>query len=544
MVRLLDDIRLAGILSIEPERPDNPSDPVGQLKATASWRVTAPLRRAKMVHSELRPEVASRGAALRARLLVVAPHLVGADDLASHSTLDILERLAAAVTGVGDDASLWLLLSASAGAFPEEGEFQALRRELVWARGTDVTRIVLDHAVALMDRAHTHYRAIDVCTDGIVVDVDYCATHGFTSGVQRVVREVLRRWRERDGLRLIAWDEVGLAMRDLDDDEIERVTAWHRGHARVISMRGAQAVGTTVIPWRSTVLLPEVANERYARPLAALAARSGNRVVAIGYDTIPATDGFFVSREQSQSFARYLTVIKNVDEIIAISEAAAEEFAGFAQAVAAQGLGGPAIEVLPLPEEVPGDGSAPSRPTALPLVLAVGSHEMRKNHVVIADAAEILWREGLEFILLFAGGSGPEWYSDLDDRVTELVLAGRTIAIVEGISDDELAEAYAAARVQVFVSLHEGFGLPVVESLAAGTPVITSNRGSLAEIAAAGGCVVVDPDSVGEIADALRRLLTDDAERDRLRLEIAKRPQRSWDDYARTLWQIIERGAR
>jgi len=542
MVTVLDDLRIAGILSIEPEIPAEPRDEIERLKSTSSWRLTAPLRRVRMVRSELRPGAVSRSGALRRRLLAVAPHLVDGEFAAS-STLSILRQVTAAVARAQDDARLWLLFSATAGALPDADEFAALRRALVWARDdAAAARTVLQHAVALMDRSHSHYRDIDIREREVVVDVDYCATHGFTSGVQRVVRETLRRWRSHEGLYLAAWDSEGRAMRPLTDDEIERTTAWHRGHRRIIDMQGAHGATVSVIPWRSTVLLPEVAADRFAPRLAALASHSGNRVVAIGYDTIPATDGFFVAPEQSQSFARYLTILKGVDQIVAISRAAAAEFAGFIEAVAAQGVAGPQITVLALPEEVPAEPADPAPPAEIPLVLAVGSHEIRKNHVVIADAAEILWREGLKFILLFAGGSGPEWYTDLDDRVTELVLAGRTVAIVEGISDEELAQAYAAARVQIVVSLHEGFGLPVVESLSAGTPVITSERGSMAEIAEAGGCVVVDPESVTALADAMRRLLTDDEELERLRGEIADRPRTTWNDYADRLWQVVGGG--
>ena len=91
----------------------------------------------------------------------------------------------------------------------------------------------------------------------------------------------------------------------------------------------------------------------------------------------------------------------------------------------------------------------------------------------------------------------------------------------------------------MFVSVHEGFGLPVVESLACGTPVVTTSYGSMGEIAAEGGCLVVDP--------------TDD---DRSRPRSAtcsptppcssgcaarrrERPQRTWDDYAGELWDAL-----
>lgn len=100
-------------------------------------------------------------------------------------------------------------------------------------------------------------------------------------------------------------------------------------------------------------------------------------------------------------------------------------------------------------------------------------------------------------------------------------------------------EAYAGARFTVFPSLHEGYGLPVAESLAYGTPVITSSYGSTAEIAAAGGCVLVDPRDDDQLVAAMRRLLTDDAELERLRGEARGRPVWTWEQYAAQVWDVV-----
>jgi glycosyltransferase involved in cell wall biosynthesis len=84
--------------------------------------------------------------------------------------------------------------------------------------------------------------------------------------------------------------------------------------------------------------------------------------------------------------------------------------------------------------------------------------------------------------------------------------------------------------------LHEGYGLPVVESLAAGVPAITSNFGSMVEIAAGGGVLTIDPRDDLALTDAMRQLLTDDALIARLRTQIESRASRTWSDYADELW--------
>ncbi|TXK16261.1 glycosyltransferase [Homoserinibacter sp. GY 40078] len=531
------DLFLARQLTREPSPSSaaaSSDDPVDQLKSTLSWRVTAPLRGGKALASELRRRSGSRVDALRSRLLAVAPALIGPEVDPSTKTRDLLRALID--SAIDDEDRIWLLFAGAVGAYPDADEFIALRRHLRRLSPAQRPKAFLAHTVEVLSRTHTHYREVDLRVGETVVDVDFCATVGFTSGVQRVVRETVGRWHERHSVTLLAWDGGGSAMRVLAPNEEARVSGAYRLRERDFDMRHAESVMRTVIPWRCNVVLPEVARERYSRSLISLARFSGNRVRAIGYDMIPAVDGFFVDPAQSQSFARYLTLVKHVDEVVAISEAVAEEFRGFVDALTAQGVTGPTVSVVPLSEEVSFDDVDAPKPIEVPLVLAVGSHEIRKNQIAVADAAERLWRDGLRFSLLFAGGPGPEWYTDLDDRVTELVLDGRSVAVVQSISDEEMRRAYRTAHVQVFVSLHEGFGLPVVEALAAGTPVITSRRGSMGEMARAGGCIAVDPEDVGEIAEALRRVLTDDAEYGRLVAEIGERPSRTWDDYADAVW--------
>ena len=100
----------------------------------------------------------------------------------------------------------------------------------------------------------------------------------------------------------------------------------------------------------------------------------------------------------------------------------------------------------------------------LPLILVVGSHEPRKNHLRVLEAAERLWATASRFQLLFVGGSS--WRSDDFERLAaHLASLGRPVGIVRRASEEDLWAAYRLARFSVFPSLAEGFGLPVAESL-------------------------------------------------------------------------------
>jgi len=157
----------------------------------------------------------------------------------------------------------------------------------------------------------------------------------------------------------------------------------------------------------------------------------------------------------------------------------------------------------------------------------------------VLHAAERLWREGLRFELKFIGGGG--WRTEFDASMNQLAAAGRPVSVAVRISDEELWGLYRRARFTVFASLHEGYGLPVAESLAYGTPALTTNYGSTAEIAAEGGALTVDPRDDDALVDAMRRLLTDDALITELQQAARSRPVRTWDDYARELWDVLAR---
>jgi glycosyltransferase involved in cell wall biosynthesis len=107
------------------------------------------------------------------------------------------------------------------------------------------------------------------------------------------------------------------------------------------------------------------------------------------------------------------------------------------------------------------------------------------------------------------------------------------------MSDGQLWWAYRLARLTVFPSLGEGFGLPVAESLYAGTPVVTSDFGSMAELASLGGCVLVDPRDDTSIAAGIRSLLVDEPLHARLAAEASTIRPRSWADYADELWHAM-----
>lgn len=441
----------------------------------------------------------------------------------------------------GRTEAQWLVLTAAFGAFPTTDQLLEFGRRLEFQPAHHAQTQLLADMIADAGRGRLDL-PMTVVTGGTLVDVDYSARNDTHTGIHRVVRETTPRWRDRHGAQAVAWIDQYSAFRALSPVEEARIFAYGRP-VPLGQDDGTTAQPTTlVVPWRSTVVLVDVPNTQADEQLAALARFSGNTLALIGYDMIPITSADTRPFSDSVAFGQYLSVVKHAHRVAGISGSATAEFTGFADAVRAQGLSGPEVRTVELVTEPPADSAtAPVPAGARPVVLCTGSREPHKNQRAVLHAAERLWREGLDFEVRLVGGHG--WNEDvLRPAANRLHAAGRPLTELGRVSDADLTAQLRAADLVVFVSLHEGYGLPVAEALACGTPVLTSNFGSQAEIARGGGCVTVDPRDDDALTGALRNLLTVPGELARLRSEIADRPVRTWAEYADDLWTYLVRG--
>jgi glycosyltransferase involved in cell wall biosynthesis len=143
-------------------------------------------------------------------------------------------------------------------------------------------------------------------------------------------------------------------------------------------------------------------------------------------------------------------------------------------------------------------------------ILTVGTLQPRKNLAAALAALERLVAQGTEHTLVIAGGRG--WRDNALIERIERSPARTRVHLVGRVGDDELVHLYRGAACFVFPSRFEGFGLPPLEAMACGTPVIASNRTSLPEVVGGAG-ILVDPDDHEGWTQALARVLSDDAVR-------------------------------
>ncbi|MBV8085528.1 MAG: glycosyltransferase family 4 protein [Chloroflexi bacterium] len=221
--------------------------------------------------------------------------------------------------------------------------------------------------------------------------------------------------------------------------------------------------------------------------------------------------------------------VRSADRIIAVSQATARDL----------------VELLGVPErkidvvyeaagiEIP---DIPPRGVPDDYILFAGTYEPRKNLPLLVRAFAQLRRRGYEGTLVLAGRSG--WLGEPLYAEIERQALGEAV-----LTMDLRPELYRGTRLLAFPSLYEGFGLPVLEAMSVGTPVVTSNVSSLPEVAG-DAALLVDPHDEGALADAMWRVLSDGA----LAEDLGRRGREqaakfSWERAARETLGVYEKAA-
>ena len=171
-------------------------------------------------------------------------------------------------------------------------------------------------------------------------------------------------------------------------------------------------------------------------------------------------------------------------------------------------------------------------------VLAVGSRSPNKNFAAVEQALALL--DDPTLLLVAVGGAAPRIYADGAEPVAATGADGDRVRRAGFVSDAELRALYEHAACFVFPSYYEGFGLPPLEAMCCGCPVVVSDRASLPEVCGSGAlyCKAEDPST---LADALRRLLGSTELRHELREAGRERAATfGWAKAARHVQQILD----
>jgi glycosyltransferase involved in cell wall biosynthesis len=249
---------------------------------------------------------------------------------------------------------------------------------------------------------------------------------------------------------------------------------------------------------------------------APLATRAANVVVLADTTWITVPD---LGKGQAATVRLWQAVVPRIarraDRVIAISEASANDVAHHLR------VPGERIDVVPL-----GYGgrdrveATPERSLRKrlglgegPVLLNVGAKKVHKNQLTVVRSLPLVRKTVPDAVLVLAGAPTP--YEEKLRAEAARLGVDEAVVFAGYVPDADLEGLYATAAALVFPSLNEGFGLPVLEAMARGVPVVTSSQSSLPEVAG-DAALLVDPMSADAISDATRRILTDSALRERL----------------------------
>ncbi|MDQ4041373.1 MAG: glycosyltransferase family 4 protein [Actinomycetota bacterium] len=353
------------------------------------------------------------------------------------------------------------------------------------------------------------------------IGIDARAATEEIAGRGRVVRELLRAFADRDDdyrYTLFAgttWDHP------LDDRFSWQVVA---GGPGLFQRRAAQFATRRC--------------DAYLAPNSYLGALFAHVPTATVVHDLVAFDRASGAPRRSQVVER-LTLgqaVRRSAVLLAVSHATAESLVDRFPAASSK------VRVMPLGVSPALDPDTPSRAdVADGFVLAVGTLEPRKNFPRLVEAYQALPADLQQrHPLVVVGRHG--WGTSQTVRALESL--GERCHVLGAVPDDVLADLYRRCAVFCYPSLAEGFGLPVLEAMAAGAPVLTSDRSSLPEV---GGDAVeyVDPTDTQDIARKLAALLLDDDVRADLgRRAVVRAADFSWDRTAEVALAAIEETAR
>lgn len=285
----------------------------------------------------------------------------------------------------------------------------------------------------------------------------------------------------------------------------------------------------------SGLLVPEIFSSAAARALPDLFAATSGPCLAVFHDAIALQFPELTPSKTIARFPAYLIELLAFDGIAAVSDDSRDSLLDYWRWLGARTTPPVMTIGLGMDTHVFSRVGEISPPQAAPIILSVGTIEGRKNHLALLEACEQLWSKGAEFSLHLIGLSQPQTAAAALARMRELQAAGRALRYDGPVNEAALEAAYAACTFTVYPSLVEGFGLPVLESVAHGRPCICSARRALGEAARGGGCVALDRVEAPALAAAMGRLIASRSEVEALAQIARSRRFRSWSDYASDL---------
>ena len=424
----------------------------------------------------------------------------------------------------------------------------------------------------------------------LYLDVTSSCKSPMNTGVQRVVRGLYRALAAHTAVQPLVWDpaldsyctlsrrEHGFLVDPFDRETTAAAEPGRRANpvplwskfARRLTHRFHRLDLAARLTAADTLFVPEIFQDNRVAWLEALAARRvgvchdalpwrrpgdfpaaptstlapAARRVGMCYDALTWRRPDITPPARRAGFTEYLNALGHFDHVVTISQESAADLRACWREHGQPEDAAPPVSVFAWPADH--DGAARRFvpppdvvPTGRRSVLCVGTFEPRKNHLLLLDAAERVWEQGVDFELVLVGRTTAQWGARVVAALEARQAAGRPVRWLRHVDDTALRRAYETCVFTVFPSVAEGYGIPIVESLWHGRPCLCGSNGALGEVAAGGGCLTVDQTDPAAVAASLVRLLTEPALYGRLCVEARDRTFGTWEGLAQQLLPLL-----
>ncbi len=479
---------------------------------------------------------------LRDRLLTQV-HGLEFDDTWTEESM--LQALVSKLHSTKSHRDAWQVLQVATGQLPSYGQVHELHVLSCIALDPDeLIRSVFEHMVVARGLTGLAPET-KVISDKNVVLFESSHLLSLNSGIQQVSRMIAKLFALNPSFVLLAVTPDGSGFTEMTEEEKDHLLQ-ESFTSPDEDLIPNSSPSINVLLSNCRMLIPEVTKSiEFASRLRAMGAFSGNEIFYVGYDLIPILAPEFVAPIEIESFAHYLLATTESSGIICISDQTKKEFSAYfnARKTVAEYEG--MLVALPLPvvpfQEAPDDFEPKEFKKLVKgsYILCVGTIEPRKNQRKIVTAFNEFWAKGGKNQIVFVGRIASQSENHFQAEIQQKL--GESVFHFVDLTQDLLSWLYKNSLASIQVSDYEGYGLPVVESIAHGRPVIVNPYGVQFELAQGNGGLAVEDNSVSALLNTLEKVSIDVELRENLESEAKNAKFPSINDYANGIVRVLNK---
>jgi len=407
-------------------------------------------------------------------------------------------------------------------------------------------RVIAEYREIFEDISKINHRKQDFL---LIIDVTNAVRDPANSGVIRVTRRISHELQKYVPVLFVVWDQEKkqyFLPTKIEFDQLSQFNGPVLSDACTLSPDESKLSLLDYLKTKKSsetwLIFTETIDESRAKIIRRFARNNHIFLAAIFYDAIPVLyPEFCQDHAVKNNHSHYMKGIADCDIIIPISEYSSECLEKFWKDHTIKGC-----EVRC--NLLPGEFGGYKRNTVIQNtncdkinILCVSTLEPRKNHKTLINACLLIQKEHpeLDWTLTLVGNRYAGAF-EIAEEIQKISLDNPRIQWRGVVSDYTLNILYGEASFTVYPSIIEGFGMPILESIWQGKPVICSNQGVMSELAAEGGCLTTDILDERLLANTIYQLSTDKNLLYKLSQEAVNRKLKTWDEYTQQFLSLLK----